>query len=310
MKLNFSRRVARLARYFGSPLPQRPVGRPSFRPGLEGLEDRALLSTLSVVHLDHSGPGSPRGVLARADRGDRNAHMSGASSAGLRAARPAGTAASAMVFRAADVPQRVDFPDVFTVSSIDVPQGVTIASLKVQLDITYPLDNDLTIDLIAPDGTDVPLSSFEGNGANFQNTTFDDKAATPIWAGDSPFAGSYRPEGPLSSVAGMNAQGTWELEIIDWGASSGTLNSWSLIIQPAVRLVPTDALPLASPPAPGSAGATAARAPVTFSSPDPVMTSKSNALPVASDGAQGGRGTDSVPLTSLDMADVAAALKP
>jgi subtilisin-like proprotein convertase family protein len=138
-----------------------------------------------------------------------------------------------IVFHSTDTPQPVDFLDVFTTSFINVPQSVTIASLKVQLNITYPLDNDLTIDLIAPDGTDVPLSYFEGTGANFQNTIFDDAATTPIWAGNSPFAGSYQPELPLSSLAGMNAQGTWELLIIDWGASSGTLNSWSLIVQPA-----------------------------------------------------------------------------
>jgi subtilisin-like proprotein convertase family protein len=134
------------------------------------------------------------------------------------------------VFTATDVPQRVDFPDVFTTSFVDVPQSLTIASLKVQLNITYPLDNDLTIDLIAPDGTDVPLTYFDGAGANFQNTIFDDAAATPIWAGNSPFAGSYHPEGSLSALAGTNAQGTWQLQIIDWGASSGTLNSWSLIV--------------------------------------------------------------------------------
>jgi subtilisin-like proprotein convertase family protein len=138
-----------------------------------------------------------------------------------------------VVFRATDVPQRVDFPDVFTTSYLDVPQSLTIANLKVQLNITYPLDNDLTIDLIGPDGTDVPLSYFEGSGANFQNTVFSDSAATPIWAGNSPFAGSYRPESPLSAFAGTNTLGIWELEIIDWGASSGTLNSWSLIVQPA-----------------------------------------------------------------------------
>jgi subtilisin-like proprotein convertase family protein len=143
-----------------------------------------------------------------------------------------GRAVLSTVFGATDVPQPVDFPDVFTTSSINVPQSLTIASVQVRLNVSYPLDNDLTIDLIAPDGTDVPLSSFEGNGANFQNTLFDDKAATPIWAGDSPFAGTYRPEGSLSSLAGKNTQGTWQLEIVDWGASSGTLNSWSLIVQP------------------------------------------------------------------------------
>jgi subtilisin-like proprotein convertase family protein len=139
---------------------------------------------------------------------------------------------SASVFRAVDVPRPVDFPDVFTTSSIDVPQNLTIANLKVQLDVTYPLDNDLTIDLIAPDGTDVPLSYFEGTGANFQNTTFDDGAATPISAGNSPFAGSYQPEWPLAALDGKNAQGVWQLQFIDYGDGSGTLNSWSLIIQP------------------------------------------------------------------------------
>jgi subtilisin-like proprotein convertase family protein len=144
-----------------------------------------------------------------------------------------------IVARAADVPQPVDYLDVFTSSYINVPQNATIASVKVQLNITYPLDNDLTIDLIAPDGTDVSLSSFEGYGSNFQNTIFNDAAATPIAAGVSPFAGSYRPESPLSALAGKNVQGTWALQIVDWGGGSGTLNSWSLIVQPAGSTTPT-----------------------------------------------------------------------
>jgi subtilisin-like proprotein convertase family protein len=230
MKWNFSQRVARLARLFRRPSAPRPVRRPRFRPALEGLEDRALLSTLNVLNLD-----SPHGMTDLSVSGGVAASGKPAvGPAGMTTARSAGLAASSpMVFHATDVPQRVDYLDVYTTSFVDVPQGVNIASLKVQLDITYPLDNDLTIDLIAPDGTDVPLSSFEGWGANFQNTTFDDAAATPIGAGNSPFAGSYQPEGALSRLAGMNAQGTWELQIVDWGASSGTLNSWSLIVQPA-----------------------------------------------------------------------------
>jgi subtilisin-like proprotein convertase family protein len=139
---------------------------------------------------------------------------------------------STMTYSAIDVPQRVDFPDVYTTSSLYVPQNLTVGSVKAQLNITYPLDNDLTIDLVAPDGTDVSLSSFEGSGANFQNTVFDDAAPTPIWAGNSPYAGSYQPETPLSALAGKNAQGTWQLEIVDWGGNAGTLNSWSLIVQP------------------------------------------------------------------------------
>src|SRR5262249_5287653 len=156
-KSNLSRRVGPQARSRRQRAVCRP-GRPApFRPSLEVLENRDLLS---------------------------------------------------VTFSATDVPQPVDFPDVFTTSSIDIPQNLPISSLKVQLNITYPLDNDLTIDLVAPDGTDVPLSSFEGWGANFSNTVFDDRAATPVWAGNSPFAGSYRPEAPLAALAGMNTQGT------------------------------------------------------------------------------------------------------
>jgi subtilisin-like proprotein convertase family protein len=226
MKSSLSRRVARLAHLFRNPPVPRRVGRPRFRPVLEGLEERSLRSTLSLVN----------------------------PAAGSAAAPARFAASSPVVVAATDVPQPVDFLDVFTTSSVYVPQGVTVGSLKVQLGITYPLDNDLTIDLIAPDGTDVPLSYFEGSGANFQGTVFDDNAATPIWAGDSPFAGSYRPETPLSAVAGMNAQGTWQLQIIDWGASYGTLNSWSLIIQPTGSPVTASSLVVGGFPPSTTAG--------------------------------------------------------
>jgi subtilisin-like proprotein convertase family protein len=236
MESHFSQRVARMARSLWR-RPARPAARPAFRPALECLEGRTVPSTLSGIHA--TGVAGP-----------------------VRSAVPSGA-----VFRATDVPRRVDFPDVFTTSFVTVPQSMTIASLKVQLNLTYPLDNDLTIDLIAPDGTDVPLSAFEGTGANFQGTVFDDAAATPIWAGNSPFAGPYQPEGSLSALAGTNAQGTWQLQIIDGGANSGTLNSWSLIIQPvgganaaaqqdgifrpvtvaSPSLAPTDALPTTLP---------------------------------------------------------------
>jgi subtilisin-like proprotein convertase family protein len=207
MNWNISHPLARLARAFRYRPAQRPAGRPRCRPVLEYLEDRSLLSTMGVV---------PAGSLASSS-----------------------PVPPPVVVRAADVPQPVDFPDVFTTSSVNVAQNLTIAAVKVQLNITYPLDNDLTIDLIAPDGTDVSLSSFEGSGANFQNTTFDDSAATPIGAANSPFAGSYRPESPLSALAGKSALGTWQLQIVDWGGSAGTLSSWSLIIQPTGTPAPT-----------------------------------------------------------------------
>jgi hypothetical protein len=70
MKSNFSQRVARFARSLRRRPPSRPAGRPRFRPAVECLEERALLSTLTVMNLDDSGPGSLRSALAQAQNGD------------------------------------------------------------------------------------------------------------------------------------------------------------------------------------------------------------------------------------------------
>jgi hypothetical protein len=56
MKSNLFRRVEHLARFFRPSPVSRQACRPCFRPILESLEDRALLSTLGVVNLD----GGPR----------------------------------------------------------------------------------------------------------------------------------------------------------------------------------------------------------------------------------------------------------
>jgi subtilisin-like proprotein convertase family protein len=199
---------------------------------------------MNVLNLDHIA--ALKNLSVR--QGVTASSNPGPGSPGLTAALSANQAASSqIVFHAGDVPQPVDYLDVFTTSFVNVSQSLAIGSLSVQLNITYPLDNDLTIDLIAPDGTDVPLSSFEGSGANFQNTFFDDVAAVPIGAGNSPFVGSYQPESPLSRLAGTNAQGTWELQIIDYGAGSGTLNSWSLIVNPVGNPAPSATSPAGGP---------------------------------------------------------------
>jgi hypothetical protein len=148
------------------------------------------------------------------------------------------TGSGALVFHSANTPVALNPSNVFVESVITVPQSVTIASQKVQVNITYPMDSDLGIDLVYIDSAgfqraSVTLSYFVGTGANFQGTIFDDTAATPIAAGTSPFAGSYRPSDSLSAFVGLNAQGTWALEVGDYVGGSGIINSWSLIIQPA-----------------------------------------------------------------------------
>ncbi|MNK02310.1 Transglutaminase-activating metalloprotease precursor [compost metagenome] len=99
---------------------------------------------------------------------------------------------------------------------------VTIGSL------THTYTSDLTITLIAPDGSEVDLSSERGTDADFTGTVFSDAATTAISAGDNPFTGNFQPDSPLSGLTG-SANGTWQLRILDgYSIDAGTLNNWSI----------------------------------------------------------------------------------
>src|SRR5262249_2907678 len=122
-----------------------------------------------------------------------------------------------------------------------------VAKVTVQLNIALQTDLALTAVLIAPDGTQVPLfSDVGGSGADFINTVLDDSAVTnPIAAGSAPFTGTFQPEyplnssGPLSSLHGRIADGTWQLQITNADTSTtGVLSNWSLNITPLITITP------------------------------------------------------------------------
>ncbi|MBD3638289.1 MAG: proprotein convertase P-domain-containing protein, partial [Crocinitomicaceae bacterium] len=129
------------------------------------------------------------------------------------------------------------FPITVTgVGNIDGTYGVT----SVCIWITHPWDADLDIFLQAPDGTMVELSTDNGgSGDNYNGTCFSMSAGTSITAGVAPFAGSYIPEGNLSSVNnGQNANGTWSLCVADdVGVDAGFLNSWQINFGPNPPMV-------------------------------------------------------------------------
>jgi subtilisin-like proprotein convertase family protein len=127
-----------------------------------------------------------------------------------------------------------------------------LRDLTVTVDITYPNDRNLTLELVAPDGvTTVPLSAQnpqppDPTGADYTNTTFDDQAPStkeitlgslPLLQGLPavlpPYIGTFRPQTPLGLLQGINPNGTWTLRVIDTGdpANAGTINSWSLWLQ-------------------------------------------------------------------------------
>ena len=129
----------------------------------------------------------------------------------------------------------VPIPDV---STVEVPINVTDTGVisdvnaRIRLDHTY--DGDLIIELVAPDNTSVALSNRRGgSGDNYgsgaadcsgTHTIFDDSATTAISAGSPPFAGTFKPDSPLSAFNGKLINGTWKLRVTDAAASDvGTI---------------------------------------------------------------------------------------
>jgi carboxypeptidase T len=83
--------------------------------------------------------------------------------------------------------------------------GNAPAALKIAVDIRHTYRGDLTVNLIAPDGTSYPLHNRTGGSADNLTQTYTVNAATET------------------------ANGTWKLRIQDHGRQdTGTLNQWSL----------------------------------------------------------------------------------
>jgi subtilisin-like proprotein convertase family protein len=131
-----------------------------------------------------------------------------------------------------DVPKTIG--DSSTVTSIiTVADTTTVLDVNVTIrNITHTFDGDLDVFLIGPNGTRVELTTDNGGtGENFVDTVFDDEATNLITGGTAPFTGSFKPEGVLSLLDGIPANGTWTLEITDdAGGDTGTLTAWSLTL--------------------------------------------------------------------------------
>lgn len=101
----------------------------------------------------------------------------------------------------------------------------------VCLDITHTYDSDISVWIVAPDGTTGMLfSSIGGGDDNFTNTCLNADAATSISAGSAPFTGTFSPAGQMGLVNNQqNPNGTWYLRVSDgYGGDEGTVNSVSL----------------------------------------------------------------------------------
>jgi subtilisin-like proprotein convertase family protein len=102
---------------------------------------------------------------------------------------------------------------------------------RVCVNLTHSWDADITLTLIAPDGTQVILASDNGgNGNDMQNTCFFWDAPTSIASGSAPFNGDYQPLEELGMVNNnQNPNNDWILRVYDGGnGDQGTLQNWSL----------------------------------------------------------------------------------
>jgi subtilisin-like proprotein convertase family protein len=145
-----------------------------------------------------------------------------------------------------EVSSTITVPDSFLVQGDKT--SAKISGLRVQVNISYPTDPDLTAtlyyDMGTPSEVSVPLFSGVGGGAtttDFDDTVFDDNAGTPIQNGSAPFFATFDPQLPLSAFAGLDAKGSWTLVIQNNSTTGGTgiFTGWSLFFQ---KPLPTSGL--------------------------------------------------------------------
>ncbi len=116
-------------------------------------------------------------------------------------------------------------------TSVLVTENLVISDVDVQVDATHPNDQEVSFTLFGPGGAVSLLpGGAGGTGDDFDNTIFDDEAATLILLGSAPFAGSYMPFAPLSFYDGSSAQSLWSLLAKDNSTGPGTLHYWRLIL--------------------------------------------------------------------------------
>ncbi|HEY1683259.1 MAG TPA: Ig-like domain-containing protein [Tepidisphaeraceae bacterium] len=110
-------------------------------------------------------------------------------------------------------------------------QDFIISGASVTLQLAYPRASELSVMLIAPDGTAIQLFgnlSSTGKLIGSDSIVLSDEASVSISTGSAPYLGVFSPQEPLSYLNGLVSGGTWTLQVKDNGANVGNLVSWSL----------------------------------------------------------------------------------
>ncbi len=144
----------------------------------------------------------------------------------------------------------VSIPDVLptgatnTIAVSGIPTGAVVTGLSVTINVTHTKDQDLIMNLRAPNGSILNLINTRGgSGSNFTNTVINSTSSTSI-TGGAPFTGTFKPDatngvgavGQTSNVTAFSslystANGNWVFSAVDGALfNTGTINSWTLAI--------------------------------------------------------------------------------
>jgi len=116
-------------------------------------------------------------------------------------------------------------------STINIPSGVVISDLNLNVNITHSEVSDLIITLTSPNATAVQVLNQSCPGTNNINATFDNSGSVLVCGTTPGISGNVIPLNTLAAFNGQNSTGNWTLTIKDNSAGNGgSLNSWGLNI--------------------------------------------------------------------------------
>lgn len=116
-------------------------------------------------------------------------------------------------------------------SVITIAKNQPVTDVNVKINVAHDMIGDLVLKLISPSGTEVLLADRVGGffDQNFTETVFDQEASISITDGNSPFTGTFRPEGDLAALYGEMSAGDWTLQVADlFNGDGGSLNEFTL----------------------------------------------------------------------------------
>ena len=116
-----------------------------------------------------------------------------------------------------------------------LPNSIDAQSFGIEqvcLEISHSWSADISVVLVAPDGTSTELfSGIGGDSDGFVGTCLNGNSTVSIYEASYPFTGVFRPLGDLGMLNnGQNPNGEWKLRILDTYAyaDAGDLLHWNI----------------------------------------------------------------------------------